>query len=920
MGIAFDDLDLDIGALEIALDQDPAGDDALAAAGLTDEDGTIAIDEAAPIPGGGPILEEEDPAKVFKMIDEEVRSQEPLAKNRAEKDKHYDRVRRNVGFTYLEKSEDQSVVKATLAPGVEDRGQAVPNKVDDVCTKIVNQVLVDQFLPNPKPDGDTDRNRGAADLTKKFLRSDGGPAGTNDAAMLRWALNTNITQSAAFAYCWIDKTAGGWRPKQVKAHPQATDPKNPLVAPKLDPRTGQPLPGPDGQPVLERSTDPILRYVAEVEDPAAVPDQFTGKRAPKLVFTENASEAVRQFLPKHRRRNLTRSQVRTVPRSASVFHADAVIVLMWETVREAKRRFPALNDLSKSQIKELCSWKPKRWKSIVPESQRPKGDDESGSDNSLLFWYMQFCRIADDYPDGAEVHVNGASVTGAAPGGFVFKRDTLREDVELEDGTSVPVLMEPPVTEFVGRQAQADDGDPQGEPFVAAFEGAAELVTRLYLSVIDCIDKGLNPNIYLASTSTLTREDINRRDGTPLEILTPEDKPEYEKTPELPIFTPQVLEKAEDAMFSAAQTNETGRGLDSRYAVSGKAKEVSLATAKTMLSGYWQGTVDGLVYWWRIKTQLAQARLTVPQQVKLSGEDSAYKQRWFVGSDMVGVSDIALAPGSGTMMSGSEKVNWLLTLAGGNAAKIAFLPPEQAAELARAAMADDLGLPPNVHEEHINRQIADWIEGPPTGWEEEFQRQQEAKMQHEAATQEMVAVLVQQGVDEPTARQQAAQQVPPPQLTPLFTPFEPRPNDEEPAIAKIRASKLSRLMATIDYTKHSKAWRTLVDGAYGVAAPAAGIVTVKQQQEAQQQQAKAQADAAARAEQTKQQTAAVQLQDKREQRQFAAVEGDKERQAEAIHDDKVIAADLQKEEIRTIARGVPRATPGAPSAPSALET
>lgn len=908
---ALDDFDLNPDRLAEVFDDTGAGEE-LERAGVTYRQKTApTVDETAPIPGAGPLLEEPKAAKVFSTIDREVRSQERLRKNRQQQDIHYDRVRRGVPLSYLIKSEDRSIIKAELADGISDSGLPIPNKIDDLCTKVVSQVSVDPFLPNPKPDGDTDRNRGAADLTKKYLRHEGGPNGLDWQGMLRSMLTTNMTRSAAYQLFWVDKTGGGWRPKQIKAHPQAVDPKNPLMGPKVDPTTKQPMVDElTGRPVLERCTDPILRYVAEVEDPLAM--DAIGSPIKKLVFTENASEAVRQFLPKHKRKDLLRSQIVTIPRTATVPRAQAVTVLMWETVGEARRRFAVLDALPKEKIKELCAWRPKRWQDIVPDAMRPKGEDaEPGNDSSLLFWYAHFCRQGDDYLDGGEIHVTGAK------GGVLLKRDTMREDVEVEDGTTVPVLMRPPVAEFIALQDQADVGDPQGRPPIAAFEGAGQLWAHLYLAIIDCLDKGLNPNIYLPSTSTVTREDIHRRDGTPIEILVPEDKPEYEKPYELPSFLPQILQNVEEAMTSAAQTNETGRGLDSPYSISGKAKEVALGVAKTLLAQYWQNSLSGTIQSWQIVLEQAQAFMTVPMLTRLSGEDSAYKAKSFVGSDLIGASDVALAPGSGTMMSGQEKLNWLAMLAGGNAAKQAWIDPELAGELARASMADDLGLPPNVHEEHINRQISDWVDdGPPKNWIEEYTANQQAKTAYQAALNQRVAQLAYGGIEMTAAQQQAQQEIPPVQEKPLYTPFEPRPNDDSPIVAKIREAKLSRLMSTVDYKRHGSEWATCVDNAYALAAPAAGIVTVKQQQEAQAAQAQAQQQAAQQAEtmkmKMKQQEIAAKTQLEGQHIAAAAEEGDKTRAAAAEHDDKSIAGTLQQELIRSTAREGPRATTGTP--------
>jgi hypothetical protein len=845
--------------------------------------------DLAPIPGGGPLLEESNTAKIFKSIDRDVKGQERLAKNREEQRKHWTYVLGGCQFSTLDKSEDQSIYRQQFPPGIEDVPQPIPNKVQDLANSIVSQVLVDPFVPNPKPDGaNSDRNRGAADLTKKFLRSDGAPTGTNDQGLFNELLNGVMTDKSSFAWVWIDPMGGGWRPKQYKAHPRATDPRNPLVAPKLGP-DGQPILGNDGQPIMERTTDPILRYVAEAtSSPDAVEDPSNPDALPRLVFTNNPADAARQWMPKHKRRVLGTPHVRTHPRTATVLDARAITLLLWETLGEAKDRFPILKSLGAQELKQLCNWKPRRWEALVPEALRQKGGsiemspDGTVDNETLFFWYHRFCRITDDYPDGAEIAVTGGgSGDGGKNDGFLLRRDTLREDVELEDGTVVPVLMDPPISQFKGAN-DTKGGDPFGVAVVSLFGGANETLAHLYMSILDTIDKGLHRNLFIPATSPVTKQDLQRRDGTPIEILVAEDKPIYEETPELPAFTPDVLDRVERGINASAGVNETANALDSTYARSGVAKDISIRQAKVRLAQIWQNAAVGVVQYWQVKKQLAQARLTVPQEVMLAGIESAYKQRWFVGGDLIGVREVAIASGSGTMMAPMEKLNLIGGMQTGS-----WLDPAAAGELARSTMSDDLGLPPDPHEEHIDRCIGEWIEGPPSGWEQQYAQNQQLTQQYQTAIQQRVAVLTSQGLDPATAQQTAQQQIPQPQIAPLSTCFEPRPNDEERGVAAVRVRKLSKLMATPDYSKHSPAWRSDVDNAYALAFYASGGQTVRQQAAAtaaQQQQAQAPgaagqttpADANAKAEQ--QNAAAVmQSQNADANRAHAANEAERDR-------------------------------------------
>lgn len=777
-----------------------------------------ADDERAPIPGGGAWLEETDENKLFREIDKAVQRQERLATNRDEIGKHYDRIRAGQQFSILEKSEDRAVYKAILPPGIDENAQPIPNKIEDLCSKIISQVLVDPPLPDPKADGDTsDQGRGAMDLVKSFLRTDGSPAGTDDLGLFRDALNINITRRSAFVFTWVDPTAGGWRPKQIKADPAAVDPANPMV-------------GPEGVP----TGDPILRYVAEVEGQDELGNPTTTQQ-----FTESPAAAARLWLPKHRRALLHPNQVRIFPPTSDAFNAEKVVLLMAEPLSEAKRRFAWLADATPAELKALIGWRPKKWQRIIPSDLRAVVEAQAGevSEDSYVFWYHAFCAIGPNYVDGGELAISGAA------DGTVLKRDTLRDDVVLDEQTIVPVLRDMPVSQFKGL-SNPRGGDPFGLEPVHAFAGANESYAQLFLGILDALDRGVNPNVYIPSTSPVTREEMTRRDGTPIEILTHEDKPSYEQAPVVPSITTDLLDRIEAMMNSAAGTNETSNGLDSPYAVSGEAKKVAIRQAKVALAQYWQNFVNGVVHYWRVKTQLAQGRLLVPQQVKLAGGPSSmHKLRWFVGADLIGVSDIAIQPGTATMMAPAEKANYLALLQ-----QQTWLDPVIAGELARASMTDDLGLPLSPHEERIDRAIAEWTEGPPPGWEESFaaarQAQALAEQRGAQVQQQAQAIAQASGLDPQSAMQMAEGQIPPAApIPPVYSPFAARPNDEDPTVAKVHEAKLSRLISSPDYTKHSVAWRTMVDQAYQRAFYAAGKVTVRQQAEqaaAQQQAAAAQ--------------------------------------------------------------------------------
>jgi len=195
------------------------------------------------------------------------------------------------------------------------------------------------------------------------------------------------------------------------------------------------------------------------------------------------------------------------------------------------------------------------------------------------------------------------------------------------------------------------------------------------------------------------------------------------------------------------------------------------------------------------------------------------------------------------------------------AQQMGWLDPEECAEVGRSTLADDLGLKSNPHEERINRDIQQWVQGPPEGWTPSMP----------AVDQMTGAPMVDPATQQPMVDPMTGQ---PAMLPPSSTPFDPRPNDDDPVVAHARYRVLRQFVSTGDYAKHPVEWRALVDQVYLQARQAAGIQTIAEQQAAAQQQAMMQQD---------QQNAdrTQQSDDKASDREFQAGEKAKDRESSA---------------------------------------
>ena len=776
--------------------------------------------------GKGYLLEEQDEKKVFKAIDAIVESQEPLAKNREEARKHRAAIRSNIPFSVLDKDEDRNVWKHRLPPGG-NQPSPIPNKADDLCRKIVSQVIIDLPQPDPKPATDSEQDRAAADLAKRFLKVDGDESGTNDAELFRDILDSSQTDASEFAHLWVDPKGGGWKPRRIKAHPQAQDANNPLVAmqPVMDPMKEIP------------TADYILRYVTG--DGSA--EQGNGE------FTDDPTMAAKQWLPKHVRDVLGPQHVRTVPDTADIANAEGVVLLMFGPLSDLKRRVPEIATWEDGQLLRLLEWKPRRPKVLVPgamrnrwkEQQQQKGDVKL-DDNALVFWYAKYCRVGPNYSEGAELIVTGAE------GGMVLKKATLRTDLPATDGGEARVVLRSVPVSQCKALHDSETRDPFGKAPIDLFGATNEGLANLYGAVQEDTTNRLNPNSFIPSTSPVQGWQLRARDKEPIPIYSKEDQPFYEEFPDLPAFLPSVIDKLETSMQEAAMLGTAAENLNSPQSVSGKAKTIELTQAKTNLAPIAQNFFTFVKRYWRLKLELAQAFLTVPQEVEYVGIDQAYKQQFFTGADFGGVKDVSIMAGTGTLMAPQDKQNFLATAQGQG-----WIEQDEAAEVGRSAVSDDLGLKASPHEDTIKRELAAWTKGPP---DETWVQMAQAHAQEQQQMQAMAQQAQAQG--------QQPQQMQPQTQAPS-TPFLPRPTDDDPAVAKRQYAILRDFIASTDWSKHPPEWRALIDARYLKARQAAGIVSVAEQQAAAQQQQQ------------------MQSQEKDKDREFKRGEGEANRQAKA---------------------------------------
>jgi hypothetical protein len=789
---------------------------------MSDEDptasGTEASEEGAAEDGEkmGPWLDEPGP-RVFQLIDKEVERQEPAAKALWERHRRNTWWREGKPFARLiEKKEDQGLIKAWLPP-MSTRVAPLPNKTDDLCNKLSAQITIDPFVPDVMPQTGDEEDRDAAEFATRFLKADGGEAGTNDSQAVRDAIDIACTHDSGYLHLYTDPQGGGWRPMQIEAHPESQTVEDALMKPgPVDPTTGQP-----GPPV--RTTDGLVtRYVR--------PDQ---------TLTDKPIEADREWLPKIKREILKPEHLRYLPDSCyDIADADGVILLRYCTLDEFESMYPEAKALSDEEVQKLCAWRPKRHKILLPTHVVDKKPDEGGTTfggktssgdvsqrppgTTLVFYYLGYQRSRPVYPEGAIV---------VAAADRVFYRGPLSAEIEDRNGELRKLCLDIPVAQFRSLNDSLH-GNPHGRAIIERFGPGNEYRAAVLTAILENIDQILHPNVFLPVTSPVRPRQLAARDGTPIRIGSSEDKPTFEQPGVLPDFAAGIVDRIDTDMNSSSGLQETAQGLESPHSVSGVAKRTAVEQSLVALGQMFQNTLTGVQRYWRIKLQLARADIDVPIQIGYVGEDGAYKVEEFTGVDLSGARDVTIAKGSGTMMSPSAKQEWMAGLQ-----QYQWIAPLDAAEAIRGGITGMLGIQDNPHLMRIRRATVEWKKGPPEGWQPP-----------QPQMQPVVDPTTGQPAVDPTTGEPAME----PQMDPAtgqpvmgppnYNPFEPRVNDEEPEVAQVRVRELSRLLASTAVDRHPPEWRQLLDAEYERMAYAAGIQTVRQQAEAAAQQAQQQAE------------------------------------------------------------------------------
>lgn len=722
--------------------------------------------------GAGAWLEEKDPAKVARWVlkawsDQDARWRGEIAEGRVND------LRRR-GYYNVEVVKDQDRDEYTIwqfgdvAPGL--------NKAATYCRKMSAILLADPPEPDPQPAGTDSVHQDQAEFSKRVLDRLLDEGELDGLAALWEAEDLASTWRRAYIVFWVDPK-GSRIPLEVEAHPQAIHAEQPLQGPPqgIDPFTGAEIPG----PLLDPS-EAVLRFV-----------RMDG------TLTDKQEEAAWTWAPQIRREVVDGRHVRHLPAAAETL-ADAygVLIASFVPVGELKRRYPeAMQGLTEEDLDALAKCGDKARFLLPGDTKKEreallalKGDDR------LIFTVRATLKAHADHPKGAQCVAAGSE-------GKPVLLDRRPWVAEMPGVGEEPLDL--PVAEL--RQWRKECVmDIAGPP--------NEMRGQTIGAIFDHTDQVLNRHLFMPIGSNVTEHDLQNR----VINFNPAGKPEWEGVDPLDGGVMATFEMLKQEMQEDLGLGGVGQDLvGPSSGDSGRAKFAVIGQAQVALSEprFWLARC--YVQMCRTILQHVRAFYTVPQRLRFVSPDGGYKERRWRGADLGGTRDVKLKAGTLSMMSPALKTEQIvrLTQAG------VQIPPDMLIEIVAGNLDTLQAVAEDPHKNRVRRQIAEWTEGPPTGW------------------QPLPPQQVVTGVDPVTGQPMVQNQ---PQIDPVLAEmWAPTLADSLPHVAQMRMVEIGKAMAGERYQSFPPEWRMGLDMAFQSAA----AVLQQQAAAAQQQQAATQATA-----------------------------------------------------------------------------
>lgn len=707
-------------------------------------------------PEPGKLLSEEDEAEVAKEALKIWEAKDDLMKRRIAQWEVNELRRAGYKNVQLRQETDDMSWSAWVPPNAEHMPDALSamNKAASLCRKYVSIMLADPPAPLAVPTSGEDEDRDAAEFATRVLEDLQGTAKLNTPKNIRRAFDRASTYGSGFVRYYIHPTSGGKKPIEISAGPQATSVEDALI-------------GPDGMPWPDLTTKFVM---------------------PDGTLTDNESEAATKFIPGIKTEILTGKNVRFIPHTAEdVSEADGLQVATFRPWGEIRKMFSL--ELDDDEEQELFKFQPKGFRDIASKEERrtlkspPKDPDEK-----LVFVLTTYYKACDEYPKGVYV-VSLGNVK--AP----IKTEWVGED---SDGKEISLML--PLAQF--KQWAEGTGDPYGFGMMDLVGEGNEIRAHMIGALMDHIDWLLARKCFIPITGNLLPKDM--RGPNKFISIMPGSKPEYETIPPFPAEAMNLIGMTEKEMENDTSLGQVAQGLESSQVQSGRHAQAILSQVHAGLSEIRQNLEEGYIRACQIELQLVRVSVDSPTRIGWVGEDGAYKERRWTASDLRQTTDVKLKPGSLSMLSPIQKAALAEQYA-----QFGIITQEDLRDMISGELGGTLGLQDDPFVLRVRRQLATWLEGPPEGWQPQFQ------------PPPVDPNTGQPAVDPATGQPMQQVQVADPVLLGIWRPY---PCDELPYVARTRLREIAKVMSKSEFAVKPKEWQFGVFQEYGrMNAPQQGL-------------------------------------------------------------------------------------------------
>lgn len=725
------------------------------------------------------LLSEPDPTKVAKAVhkmwtDQDKLHQKHLAQCRA------NRLRREGHINV-------SVVKSQDYDRWEEwtwGGPSVPhlNHAATLCRKMVANLYADPPAPDPLPASGEPDDLDAADFAGRVLEDLTSESGLDDVSQGRLAFDLASTYGSAFRYFRVNPQ-GSKAALEIEAHPQALTANAPFSIPAPPPPPmagGMGAPASPGTPLPIPSASALSGAAAEGGGApgSTQPQTPTGPMAPPMIeapgpyvlryvmpdgtLTDERAKAALQWVPTIEDEVVTSRHVRFLPATAaSIWKAHGVVIGGFKSVGELKRMFPeAMKGMTPEQVSEMCRFRPEKPDDFLPGKNRSERGALEGMEGENRQAFVLTCYYTEcpDYPMGAHLVVGGDTV-------LLYREPW---SATAEDGTQDTLML--PLTQYM----QFNEGR-EGQYGVALMEllGPGNEIRAAQLgAALEYLDRFNARKTFLPTNSLVNPEDLENPTRLILP-MNPGGAPVYEEMPDFPQMSMDLYERSGADMDHTSGLEQAAQGVEDPSVTSGRHARVIVAQVHAGLSEPRQNVERATVRGYRIVMQLVRGYFTKPQKLRWTGQDGRFMEKRWSRADLKNTKDVRLKPATLTMLSPSVKIEYVQDLVG-----MGLIPPDEARDLLSSSLAATTGWKDEPHRLRIKRQLAEWNDGPPEGW---------------------------QPPPPPTAVQTPmGMQVAPPPVDPLWQPV---PADQLPPVAQIRLLEIAKAMASQTYFRWTPDWR-----------------------------------------------------------------------------------------------------------------